>query len=102
MSLVESLGAASQARSATTTAMSERLAQSQVQSAAPAVAKTELRSAVQQSTATSTTRIMLESPPKEAVPPRRSLPVGTSTAAYLIEMRLSQELAQLQEEQKKE
>jgi hypothetical protein len=45
---------------------------------------------------------MLESPPKEAAPPRRSLPVGTSTAAYLIEMRLSQELAQLQEEQKKE
>ena len=102
MSLVESLGAASQTRSATTTAMSEPLAQSQVQSAAPAVAKTELRSAVQQSTATSTTRIMLESPPKEAALPRRSLPVGTSTAAYLIEMRLSQELAQLQEDQKKE
>ena len=75
MSLVESLGAASQTRSATATAMSERLAQSQVQSAAPAVAKTELRSAVQQSTATSTTRIMLESPPKEAAPPAEACPL---------------------------
>lgn len=82
--------------------MSERLAQSHSQNSAPAVVKTELQNAVQQSTATSTTRIMLESPPKESAPPRRSLPTGTSTAAYLIEMRLSQELAQLQEEQKKD
>ncbi|MFY9467781.1 MAG: hypothetical protein WAP44_10535 [Lentibacter algarum] len=83
MSLVESLGAASQTRSATTTAMSERLAQSQVQSAAPAVAKTELRSAVQQSTATSTTRIMLENPPKEAAPP------PPKPARWYIDSRLS-------------
>ncbi|MCW1955029.1 MAG: hypothetical protein KIH71_003845 [Roseobacter sp.] len=99
MSFVESLGAASQARSATSTALSERLAQPQSHAIAP-VAKNELQTAVRQATAATSTRVMLENPPKEAAPPRKSIPTGTSTAAYLIEMHLAQELADLQEELK--
>ena len=43
---------------------------------------------------------MMESRPKEAASQAPKLPMGTSTAAYLIEMRLSQELAEVQEELK--
>lgn len=99
MSSIESLGNASQPRSATSSAMQDRLAASQT-AAQPAAAKPELQVAVQQANGADTTRIMMESRPKEAASQAPKLPMGTSTAAYLIEMRLSQELAEVQEELK--
>lgn len=99
MSSIESFGTASQSRSATSGAMQERLASSQT-AAPPAAAKPELQTAVRQANGADTTRIMMENRPKETAPQGPKLPMGTSTAAYLIEMRLAQELAEVQEELK--
>jgi hypothetical protein len=87
---------------ASSTALQERLSQSQSQAAAPPAAKVELQAAVRQATAAESSRIMLESRPSEPASQRRSLPTGASTAAYLIEMRLQQELADVQEDMTEE
>ncbi|MCV2893896.1 hypothetical protein [Lentibacter sp. XHP0401] len=98
MSSIESLGIASQSRAAYTPLLHERQAQSQ--NARASASKVELPTAVSQTNASDTSRLRLESRPKEAPPPRKLLLTGNATAAYLIEMRLTQEIAMLQEEQK--
>ncbi len=103
MSFLEAIGAGSKQRSTTSQALQNRLVETQAQAVAPSV-HTDLNTAVSQSSAMESARLMMESRSNETHVPmsgRPTLSQGASfaslTAAYLTEMRLTQELEQVRE-----
>ena len=105
MTFIEAISASLQSRSSTFVALRERLLQPAPQQAATQATSPQTAQALRAPQVMESARLMMESREEKTghvpVTGRTSLSNGSMTAAYLTEMRLQQELAEIQEKMSK-